>query len=115
MKFLHVTIQTEKFDEEIKFYEEFCGLAIERDYREKGSDLVFLSNAAGETCVEIIRKAEAADAGNPDLSIGFKTDDVNAQYILMREKGFDAGPMIEVPGAKFFFVKDPAGVRVQFM
>ena len=115
MKMLHVTIQTEKFEEEIRFYEEYCGLTIERDYRERGSDLVFLSNEAGETCIEIIRKEGAADAGNQDLSVGFKSPDVDAWYEKIKESGFEAGPMIEVPGAKFFFTKDPAGVRVQFM
>lgn len=36
MKFLHVTIQTDKFEEELNFYQEIVGLQITRDMRSFG-------------------------------------------------------------------------------
>lgn len=116
MKMLHVTIQTNKFEEEIKFYEEQVGLVMQRDMRPMGRNMVFLANGEGETQIEIIENAEGANAGNQFLSVGFKSEDVNKKYEEMKAIGFEVTPMIcPAPGVKFFFVTDPAGVRVQFM
>ena len=115
MKFLHVTIQTNQFEKEIEFYEKEAGLTIQRDMRPK-KDLVFLANGSGETCVEVLRAEEAENTGNPYLSIGFKTEDVKAKHEQMASAGYDVSPMISpMPGVAFFFVTDPAGVKVQFM
>ena len=115
MKMLHVTIQTAKFEEELKFYEEIAGLTIQRDMRPM-RNMAFLANGEGETCVEIIENEESQDAGNAFLSIGFKSEDVEAKRAELEEKGLAPTPMISpAPGVKFFFVKDPAGVNVQFM
>ena len=115
MKFLHVTIQTTRFEEEIEFYEKEVGLTLQRDMRPM-KDLVFLAGGAGETCVEIIRNDEADHTGGPNLSIGFKTDDVEAKREDLIAKGYQVTPMITpMPDVKFFFVVDPAGVNVQFL
>jgi lactoylglutathione lyase len=116
MKMLHVTIRTAKFEEEIGFYQNIAGLSIERDMRPMGRNMVFLSNAPGETCIEIIEAPEAADCGNEFLSVGFATKDVDAKRAELIAAGLEATPMISPgPNVKFFFVKDPAGVNVQFM
>lgn len=115
MKLLHVTIQTNHFEEEIKFYEEQAGLTLQRDMRPV-KDLVFLANAAGETCIEIISNPEAEQSGNQNLSIGFETEDVEKKREDLIAAGYEATPMISpMPGVNFFFVKDPAGVNVQFI
>ena len=115
MKMLHVTIQTNKFEQEIEFYEKEVGLTLQRDMRPV-KDLVFLANAEGETCVEVLSNPDAADTGNQYLSIGFKTDDVEKKREELAAAGFEVTPMISpMPNVKFFFVKDPAGVNVQFM
>ena len=61
MKMRHVTIQTNRFEEEIKFYENEVGLTIQEDVRPL-KDMVFLADAAGETCIEVIRNPESSDA-----------------------------------------------------
>lgn len=115
MKFLHVTVQTVKFEEEIEFYQKEAGLTIQRDMRPV-RDLVFLANAAGETCVEIIRNPEADNSGNRNLSIGFRVDDVEKKREEMIAAGYEATPIISPsPDVKFFFVDDPAGLSVQFI
>ena len=115
MKLLHVTIQTNRFEEEIKFFENEVGLTIQRDMRPK-KDLVFLANTEGDTRVEVLRNPEAENTGNQNLSIGFQTDDVEKKREEMVAAGYEVTPMISpMPGVQFFFVKDPAGVSVQFM
>lgn len=115
MKMLHVTIQTSKFESEIRFYEKEVGLTVQRDMRPV-KDLVFLANEEGETCIEVLNNPEAEDAGNPNLSIGFKTEDVDKKREELIAAGYDVTPMISpMPNVKFFFVTDPAGVKVQFI
>ena len=80
MKMQHVTIQTKHFEEEISFYEKFCGLKIQRDLRPQ-AEIVFLSDDDSETSVEIIRNPEAEESGNDNFSIGFAAEDVS----LIRE------------------------------
>ena len=53
MKLLHVTIQTDKFEEEVKFNREIAGLEIARDMRPSGRNLVFPANGDGETRIEM--------------------------------------------------------------
>ena len=116
MKMLHVTIHTNKFDEELRFYLETVGLRVTRDMRPMGREMIFLANGEGETEIEIIGDPEAKDAGNANLSVGFQTDDVETKREELIAAGLDATPMISPnPHVRFFFVTDPAGVKVQFM
>ena len=115
MKMQHVTIQTKYFEEEIRFYEEFCGLRINQDMRPH-MDLVFLINGEGETRVEIIGNSDAEISGNQYISMGFGSEDVvslREEYIA---RGLETTEIISPnPRVKFFYVKDPAGVKVQFI
>ena len=116
MKLLHVTIRTGRFDEELAFYRDIAGLTIIRDMRPMGRQMVFLANAPGETEIEIIGTPDAGDAGNRYLSVGFQTDDVFKKREELAAKGLEPTLMVSpAPGVNFFFVKDPAGVTVQFM
>ncbi len=115
MKMKHVTIQTDRFEEEIKFYEEYIGLHLVGDLRPM-RDLVFLANGEGETCIEVIREPEAKAAGNAYISVGFQIEDVPKKREEMMAAGFEATPIISPrEGIYFFFVQDPAGVRIQFI
>ena len=115
MKMLHVTIQTCRFAEEVRFYEEVVGLKVLRDMR-PGRNMVLLADGAEDTCVELIENEEAVYAGNAFLSVGFRTDDVDKMREELLALGYEPTPMREPgPGVKFFFVRDPAGVNVQFM
>ena len=116
MKMLHVTIRTNKFEEELKFYQEIAELSVTRDMRALGREMIFLSNGEGETEIEIIGTPEAENAGNEFLSVGFRTEDVEAKREELLTKGLDVSPMVSPnPQVKFFYVTDPAGVKVQFM
>ncbi|MBO5993901.1 MAG: VOC family protein [Firmicutes bacterium] len=115
MNMVHVTIQTDRFEEEIKFYEEFAELTINQDMR-PAVDLVFLANIEGRTRVEIIRNPEAGDAGNEFLSIGFATTNAEETRKDFMARGLQPTRIISPnPHVKFFYVTDPAGVKVQFI
>lgn len=116
MRMLHVTIQTDQFEKEIEFYEKHVGLTLQADMRPKGKDMIFLGEDAEATRIEVLRNPAAGNAGNENLSIGFQTENVEEKREEMLAAGFEVTPMISpMPGVKFFFVKDPAGVNVQFM
>ena len=77
--------------------------------------MVFLNNGEGETCIEIIEN-DAEFAGNENLSVGFLTDDLEKKREELIADGFEPTPVITpAPNVKFFFVTDPAGVKIQFM
>lgn len=116
MKLLHVTIQTNQFEEELHFYQEIAGLKIIRDMREHGRNMVFLADRNGDSEIEIIENLSARKIESQSVSIGFQTDDVTKKYEELKALGFDVSEMIRPnPHVQFFFVKDPAGLRVQFM
>ena len=115
MKFIQVTIRTAAFEEEIRFYEEIAGLTIVRDAR-PGRQMVFLADKQGDTCVEILEEKGVTDAGSDWLSIGFQVTDAEAMRIDLQAKGLEVTEMIQPSTtAKFFYVKDAAGVSVQFL
>ena len=116
MKMLQVTIRTSKFAEELAFYRDIVGLKIVRDLREKGRAIVFLADVEGDTCIEIIDTPGGDDASNWLLSIGFDSGDVEKMREKLIETGMEVSPIESpVPYVRFFFVKDPAGVTIQFM
>ena len=115
MKMLHVTIQTKFFQDEMDFFLKHVGLKIDRDMRPFGRNMVFLNNGEGETCIEIIEN-DSDCAGNENLSVGFLTEDLEKKREELIADGFVPTPMITpAPNVKFFFVTDPAGVKIQFM
>ncbi len=116
MRICHLTINTERFEEEIAFYCEIAGLEIVRELHTPDKDIVFLANGEGETQVEIIKDAEARCSGTEYISIGFFVENVEEKREELVAKGYEATPVIYAGGGtRFFFVKDPAGVRVQFI
>lgn len=117
MKVAHITIQTRNFEKEIHFYERYTGMTIQRDFRSMGRNMVFLAEKDGYTEVEIIEKPDADDSGNRNLSIGFHAGgDLEAMRNELARAGLEVTPFVSpAPGVRFFFVKDPAGLNVQFM
>jgi len=116
MLMTHVTIRTNKFDDEINFFLEYTGLSIVRDLRQFGKNIVFLSDGTSSTELEIIELPNADVCGNEFISIGFKTDDAVKKCEEMKSAGFSASPMFEPrPNMKFFYVSAPSGAKIQFM
>lgn len=116
MKIAHITIQTKHFDKEISFFETYTGMTVKTDMRPMGRNMVFLAEEKGDAEIEIIEKPESDNTGNDNFSIGFHADDIDDLRDQLAEEGFEVTPFITpAPNVRFFFVKDPAGVNVQFM
>ena len=116
MRLMHVAIQTDKFEKEIEFYEKFAGLKVMQDMGPVGKSIVFLAEDKADTCIEIIENKDAENAGNSNLSIGFHAEDTDAKRNELEAAGFEPTRVISpLPDVRFFFVKDPAGVTVQFI
>lgn len=116
MRMIHVTIMTKQLNESVKFYEEQVGLTILRDMRDNPEhQIVFMSDKSGGTCVELVANPAAAYYGG-GISMGFEVEDIDKEYTKKEEQDFHPGPMISPnPHARFFFVKDPNGVDIQFV
>ena len=115
MKIAHITIFTKCMEESVEFYEKMAGLKIQRDMRGTDHPIVFLAAEEGEACIELVESPDAPDEG-AGILVGFLTDDAERERKIKEEAGLCPGPMIMPnPHAKFFTVKDPNGVEIQFL
>lgn len=117
MKFSWCTIIVRNLEESLKFYQEIVGLTIQRRFPTgETGEIVFLGD--GETKVELISKGtdELVDLGR-DISLGFEVDSLDEMISFVKEKGFeiDGGPVQPNPHVRFFYIKDPDGLRIQFV
>lgn len=117
MKFCWCTITVHNMEESLKFYQEIVGLTIHRRLSAGPSgEIVFLGD--GETKLELVDHGsnESVNIGN-DISLGFEVSSANEKIQFLKEKGLEleSGPFEPNPHVKFFFVKDPNGVRIQFV
>lgn len=118
MKFLWTTIHVKDLDESAAFYTDIVGLKVLRRFVARpGVEIAFLGfGGQGETKVELISGERTGDepfAGN--IAIGFEVESADAKMEFLKEKNIPihSGPF-ESPNHKFFFVKDPGGLNVQF-
>lgn len=116
MKFLWATILVNNMDKSLKFYEEIVGLnLVNRFQAGPGMEISFLGE--GETKIELIcnEQLKSIDPGNA-LTLGFKTDSLDEKLKFIEEKGIKVitGPHQPNPGIKYFIIKDPNDVKIQF-
>jgi lactoylglutathione lyase len=117
MKFLWVTLSVSNMEESLKFYQEIVGLPIAKRFSGEGmGEMAFLGE--GETKLELIaHPSKPENHYGREMSIGFEVKSVDQMIRLIREKGLtvESGPFEPNPHVRFFFVKDPNGIRVQFV
>lgn len=117
MNFCWCTVYVSNMEESLWFYQEIVGLSIDRRYKGgAGVDIVFLGD--GETKVELICDASHKASGNFEgISMGFEVKSLNEKMEYVKEKGVDinGGPFQPNSHVKFFFVKDPNGLTIQFV
>lgn len=118
MQFLWTTVYVKDLDESIAFYSDLAELKVQRRFPAgPGVEIAFLGNGAeNETLVELLADASKRDvAFGEDISVGFAVDSADAMMEKVKEKKIPvhSGPF-ETPAFKFFCVKDPNGLNVQF-
>ena len=117
MKFCWCTISVKSMEESLKFYEEVLNLKISSRFQDgQNKEIAFLGN--GETQVELVWDKNLKPLGNIEgISLGFEVESVEKMVDFIKEKGLEveSGPFQPSPAVKFFFVKDPNGVSIQFV
>ncbi len=117
MKFCWCTITVKDMEESLKFYQEVVGLKLKRRFEAgPGVEIAFLGD--GETQIELICRGnnETVNIGE-DISLGFEVNSIEEMMKFVKEKDIDihSGPFQPNPNAKFFFVQDPNGLKIQFV
>lgn len=116
-KFCWSTLNVRDMEETLKFYEEIVGLEVVNRF-EVGPDMEIAFLGHGETQIEFIwdKNNKEINIGS-DISWGFEVESLDKMMELLKEKAIDieSGPFEPNPNTKFFFVKDPNGLRIQFV
>ena len=126
-KFLWATIPVKSIETSLTFYRDFLGLTLERRFKpypalelcflkdENGIEIELLQHLSADPASETPQAAQEVK-GSAYPTLGFQIQDLNASLEACKARGIEIlnGPM-EGGGVKFFFVKDPDGVSVQFV
>lgn len=118
MKFLWTTINVENLDESIAFYTGFVGLRVlKRFCAEPGIEIAFMGNGIdNETLVELLMDNGVGTVSFSEfISIGFAVDSVDQKLASLHREGIPihSGPY-ETSAMKYFYIRDPDGLHVQF-
>ena len=100
----HITIMTKNYKKEIKFFEEIIGFEKEKEFKAGNAKITFLKDGENTTKIEIIENKTALVAGNENISLGFKTEDLHKKREEIIKKGYDASIIVSpVRDVEFFF------------
>jgi len=117
MKFCWATLNVKNMEESLKFYKEIIGLRVNRRLETgNGIEIAFLGD--GETKLELIFDINKSETNvGDDISIGFEIESVEEKIKFLKEKEIDieSGPFQPNPSIKFFYIKDPNGLKVQLV
>ncbi|GIM30264.1 hypothetical protein CPJCM30710_29300 [Clostridium polyendosporum] len=117
MKFCWCTIRVRNMEESLNFYREAVGLSLNKRYTsQSGKDISFLGD--GETKLELISDPNfRAFSECESISFGFEVESIEEKIKLIKEKGLEVhkGPIQPNEKIKYFYVKDPDGINIQFV
>jgi lactoylglutathione lyase len=119
MKFLWTTIYVKNLDESIAFYSNLVGLhVVERFPAGPGMEIAFMGNGTDdETLVELLADSNINTVNYSEfISLGFAVDSVDAMLETVKRHNIPVHTEpVETPsGSRFFCIKDPNGLNVQF-
>ena len=117
MKFLWCTLHVRDLGKSLSFYQEIVGLdVLNRFGAAPGPQFVFLGGEGSQ--IELISDGrDTPPALGADISLGFEVKSLDEQMAFVQKKGFPvhSGPFQPNPHVRFFFVKDPDGLSIQFV
>ncbi|WP_297637371.1 VOC family protein [uncultured Clostridium sp.] len=118
MKFLWTTIHVKNLEESINFYSNLVDFKVMNRFK-AGNDVEIAFMGIGEeneTHIELLEDKSKKDFSfGEDISIGVKINSIEEMIEKVKLNNVPMGsPIIEVGKGRFFFVKDPNGVNVQF-
>lgn len=117
MNLIWCTITVGDLAESIQFYSEVIGLEFENRFSpHHGLEIAFLMDENGRE-IELVHYADKpVPAVKEGISLGFQVPDLEETLAMIKGKGITIleGPLA-APTVKFFFIKDPNGVSIQFV
>lgn len=119
MKFLWTTSYVNNLDESIAFYTNLLGLqVVNRFPAGPGMEIAFMGNGGtNETLVELIKDGNISVVNhNEFITLGFAVDSVDAMLDTVKSHNISvlSGPIQTPSGSRFFTIKDPNGLNIQF-
>ena len=108
----------ENLEESIAFYSSLPELQVLKRFPAgPGVEIAFLGNSTdNETLVELIEDGNHRPVQfGESISLGFAVKSMDGMLDVVKSKGIPVhtGPF-ETPGFKFFCIKDPNGLNIQF-
>lgn len=114
MHFEQLTLMVRNLEESIGFYETITELVISRRFQAGTGEIAFLTNARGETEIELVCMPQPGKFEGKGFFICFTTDKLDAMHELVEAKGLNPSDIREPdPENRYFYVYDPDGVSVQ--
>ena len=118
MRYLWTTIYVKDLDESIDFYTDLVGLQMLRRFSANpGIEIAFMGNGVDqETQVELLADTNKINIDYSEfISIGFAVVSLDDMLDQVKSKNVAVhrGPF-ETPRMRFFCVKDPNGLNVEF-
>ena len=118
MKFLWTAAYVTNLEESITFYTTLLDLQVIRRFPAgPGVEIAFMGNYTdNETFVELIAdKSRSSISFTDSISIGFAISSVDEMLDIVKKNNItvETGPF-ETPGSRYFTIKDPNGLNVQF-
>lgn len=117
MNYCWTTLHVKDFEESLEFYQNIVGLDVVRRFEvEPNREIAFLGD--GETKVELVYEDSQKDINiGEDISLGFEINSVEEMLKFLKDKDIpiDSGPFQPNPNIQFFYIKDPNGLKIQFV
>ena len=122
-KAIHSMIRVLDEGRSLEFYEKAFGLKVAERLSFEGFTLVYLSNEEGEFELELTinhGRTEPYVLGDGYGHLAFSVDDLEAEHARLMSLGLNPLPLKELklegkPPARFFFVQDPDGYKIEVL
>ena len=125
-KAIHSMIRVLDEARSVDFYERAFGLGVDERLDFEGFTLLYLRGPDADFEVELTvnkDRTEPYDLGDGYGHIAFVVGDLEAEHARFREAGLDPGRLVDfTPGgegsepiARFFFVSDPDGYKIEVL
>lgn len=117
MNLCWITLTVNNIEESLKFYCDILNLNVaERFKAGEDTEIVMLGNK-DEVKIELICYKGVEISERKGLSIGFTVESLEKTIAYLKENNIELeSPIISPnPMTRFFFVKDPNGIQIQFV